>query len=215
MTSQSALLTPGTRGMRPEGLEPPRVAPPAPKAGASASSATVARLPHYSMRLTRVALAAVVALAHPLQSAVAQSTRTDLDPEALQRLLRAAEAAHSDAVVLWKDGHQVGAWRFGHARRKLQVMSITKSIVSLAIGRLVTTGRIKSLDTPVAEFYPEWRQGQKQTITLRHVLTHTSGLQDRPDAGVEVERSPDVVRLALSAELADPPGTRFMYNNKT
>src|SRR5436189_2906284 len=28
--------------MRPEGLEPPRVAPPAPKAGASASSATVA-----------------------------------------------------------------------------------------------------------------------------------------------------------------------------
>src|SRR5256885_13589532 len=31
--------------MRPEGLEPPRVAPPAPKAGASANSATVANFP--------------------------------------------------------------------------------------------------------------------------------------------------------------------------
>ena len=30
----------------------------------------------------------------------------------------------------------------------------------------------------------------------------------------EVETSPDVVQLALAAELFDPPGDRFHYNNK-
>ena len=147
-------------------------------------------------------------------STPAQTTRTDLDPAALQRLLRAADVAHSDAVVLWKDGRPVGTWRFGRPRRKLEVMSITKSIVSLAIGRLVTTGGISSVDVPISQFYPEWREGPKRGITLRHVLTHTSGLQDRPDAGVEVERSRDLVHLALVADLSDPPGTRFVYNNK-
>lgn len=33
-----------------------------------------------------------------------------IDAPALQQLLRAAEAAHSDAVVVWKDGRKVGAW---------------------------------------------------------------------------------------------------------
>src|SRR6185503_3848972 len=43
--------------MRPEGLEPPRVAPPAPKAGASASSATVAR--RYNNSMPRAVLASL------------------------------------------------------------------------------------------------------------------------------------------------------------
>jgi len=92
-------------------------------------------------------------------------------------------------------------------------MSMTKSVVNLAIGRLVTTGAIPSIDEPVYRFYPEWRQGRKQEITLRHLLNHTSGLQD-PGNSSDVERSPDAVRLALAAELSDPPGSRFAYNSK-
>jgi CubicO group peptidase (beta-lactamase class C family) len=137
-----------------------------------------------------------------------------LDSAALQRLLRSAGAAHSDAIVIRKDGEQVGAWTFGKPRRKIEAMSATKSIVSLAIGRLVTTGAIRSVDEPVFTFYPEWKQGRKQEITLRHLLDHTSGLQNFPNTGVEIYPSPDFVRLALAAELSDPPGTRFSYNNK-
>lgn len=70
----------------------------------------------------------------------------------------------------------------------------------------MTTHAITSIDDPVFKYYPEWRQGQKQNITLRHVLTHTSGLQD-PGNSSDVERSPDAVRLALAAELSDPAGT--------
>jgi CubicO group peptidase (beta-lactamase class C family) len=79
---------------------------------------------------------------------------------------------------------------------------------------LITLGRIESLDTPLYEFFPEWKQGLKQKITLRHVLSHTSGLQNVPDTRVEIYPSPDFVQLALAAELAHPPGTKFEYNNK-
>ena len=135
-----------------------------------------------------------------------------VDGPALQRLLRAAEAAHSDAVVVWKDGREVGAWYFGKAPRHIEAMSATKSIVNLAIGRLVTTGAIRSIDDSVSKYYPEWKQGRKRAITIRQLLDHTSGMQS--DGSQEVESSPDVVRLALAAEITDEPGTRFYYNNK-
>src|SRR5678816_2520110 len=91
-------------------------------------------------------------------------------------------------------------------------MSATKSIASLAVGRAVTLGVIPSIDAPVAHYYPEWRQGQKAAITIRQLLDHTSGMQ--AGSSNEVETSPDVVQLALAAELSDAPGTHFYYNNK-
>ncbi|GEM_PF-173253 len=132
----------------------------------------------------------------------------------LPELLRAAEEARSDAVVILKDGKLVGEWYFNGKPRLLETMSVTKSIVSLAIGRLLTLGLLESIDVPVYTFYPEWKQGRKQEITIRHILSHTSGLQNVPDARVEIYPSPDFVQLALAAELKSPPGTRFEYNNK-
>jgi CubicO group peptidase (beta-lactamase class C family) len=49
------------------------------------------------------------------------------------------------------------------------------------------------------------------------LLNHTSGIQNVPNASVEIERKfPPVnaIKLALAAELTDPPGTVFSYNNK-
>ncbi len=159
-------------------------------------------------RLLTIALIAP-ATAH---RAPAQAARGGIDFVALQQLLRAAEAAHSDAVVLWKDGRKIGAWYFGKRPTRIGAMSATKSIVNLAIGRLVTTGMIRSVDEPVTKYFPEWRQGKKQAITIRQLLDHTSGMQS--DGSQEVESSRDVVQLALAAELSDAPGTHFYYNNK-
>jgi CubicO group peptidase (beta-lactamase class C family) len=66
----------------------------------------------------------------------------------------------------------------------------------------------------VYEFYPEWKQGSKRLITVRHLLNHTSGLQNVPNSTVEIYPSPNVIKLALAAELSDAPGSRFSYNNK-
>lgn len=145
-------------------------------------------------------------------TAVLAQSPTGVDPAALNRLLAAAEATHSDAVVIWKDGRLVGSWHFGKPDVPIEAMSATKSIASLAVGRAVTLGAIPSIDDPVARFYPQWRQGQKARITVRQLLDHTSGMQ--VGESNEVETSPDVVQLALAAELSDAPGARFNYNNK-
>jgi len=93
-------------------------------------------------------------------------------------------------------------------------MSCTKSVVGLAVGSLIADGALTDLEQPVWRFYPEWKQGAKQRITLRHLLNHTSGLQNLPSAEEEINHAPDAVRLALAAELTAEPGTRFSYNNK-
>ena len=137
-----------------------------------------------------------------------------IDETALERLRTAAEESHSDAVVVMQHGEVVADWRFDGRARPIELMSVAKSVVALGIGLLVTDGRVDSLDTPVHAWYPEWKQGRKQAITLRHLLSHTSGLQNNPNAGAEIYPSPDVVRLALAAELDADPGARFSYNNK-
>lgn len=134
--------------------------------------------------------------------------------EALERLQAAAEASHSDAVVVIHKGTEILAWPAAREPEPIETMSVTKSIANLVIGRLVTTGAIQSIDVPVASFYPEWRQGKKKDITIRHLLAHTSGLQNHPRADMEIYPAPDVVQLALCAELDADPGTKFAYNNK-
>ena len=132
----------------------------------------------------------------------------------LDKLLTRAKETHSDAVVVMKGGKIVGEWYSTDKPEKIELMSCTKAIVGLIVGKLIDEGKIKSLDQSVSDFYPEWKQGQKKLITIKHLLNHTSGLQNVGNTSVEIYPSPDIVRLALAAELSYAPGTRFSYNNK-
>lgn len=137
----------------------------------------------------------------------------------MQRLLEHAEAANSDGLVLIRNARVIVDETFGKRERPIYISSAGKSLVSMGIGHLLHTGHIESLDTPVWTFFPEWKQGLKQEITIRHLLNHTSGLQNNTNASVELEPPPnwrvaDVVRLALAAELTEAPGDTFRYNNK-
>jgi CubicO group peptidase (beta-lactamase class C family) len=139
--------------------------------------------------------------------------RRQINKAALDDLVDAAQKAHSSALVIWKDGRPYGEWYFDGKAHKIEAMSATKSVVNLAIGKLITEGKIKSLDQPVYDFYPEWKQGRKKSITIRHLLNHTSGLEGQPTTA-EIYASPNFVQLALAAELSSDPGTTFFYNNK-
>jgi CubicO group peptidase (beta-lactamase class C family) len=134
-----------------------------------------------------------------------------LDPAAVERLLAEAGTSRTSALVLLVDGKVAGEWYFGGWTTRIETMSVTKSVVSLAIGFLVDDGKL-TLDTPLATFYPELAQGRKERITVRHVLNHTSGIAADPVA-TRMERSPDFVRFALAAEMDAAPGERFFYNN--
>ncbi len=53
--------------------------------------------------------------------------------------------------------------------------SMAKSIISLLIGVALDEGKIKSIDEPVANYLPEF-EDEKKDITIRHILTMSSGL---------------------------------------
>ena len=139
---------------------------------------------------------------------------TAIDPAALEQLLERAKASESDALVLVLDGKTIGAWYFDRPVGPIEAMSATKSVVALAFGLLIAEKKLDSLDAPVARWFPEWNQGRKSKITIRHLLGNRSGLQNVPHTGVEIYPSADFVQLALCAELAEEPGSTFRYNNK-
>lgn len=152
---------------------------------------------------------------HAQESAeVAPFVSIEIDSDRLEGLLLAAKESHSDAVIVIQNGERKAEWYSDTGRRPIETMSVLKSIVSLGMGRLLYLEKIDSLDQKVCEFYPEWNQGQKKLITIRHLLNHTSGLQNNPNAGVEIYPSPDAIQLALAAEVTEAPGTVFRYNNK-
>lgn len=135
-----------------------------------------------------------------------------VDATALKALLERAEVTRSSALVILRSGKLIGEWYFGGPSALTETMSATKSITSLAIGILVDEGRIRSLDEPVATFFPEWRDGVHDAITLRHILSHTSGLHaDRTTQ--KIYASKDFVRFALDSGIDAPAGSQFFYNN--
>lgn len=173
--------------------------------------------------LAAISISPMASKADEPKAAVARDTdpfprgepaKLGINADALEKLRKRAEESNSIAVVIIKDGRLIADWDFGQKRERIEAMSATKSIVSLAIGRLIDTGKVRSVDQPVCDFYPEWKQGRKKSITIRHLLSQTSGLQNLRTTAPEIYPSPDFVQLALAAELSDAPGSKFSYNNK-
>lgn len=136
----------------------------------------------------------------------------EVDAEALEALIAAADSAHTHALVVFRDSVLVGAWHAGGERRLIEAMSVTKAVVNLAVGRLVTMGAIGSIDEPVHEYYPEWNDEERSAITIRHLLNHTSGIAS-PMPTAPIYESDDFVQFALDAEQEAVPGTELTYNN--
>lgn len=55
--------------------------------------------------------------------------------------------------------------------------SVAKSIVSILIGVAIKEGKIKNIDEPVSNYIKEFAEGDKNKITIRNLLTMSSGLK--------------------------------------
>ena len=101
------------------------------------------------------------------------------------------------------------------AARAFQVGSQTKMFTAAAILLLAKDGRLK-LDDPVARFIPE--ATDSAGVTIRHLLTHTSGVGDGIDLfAADPPRShyrfDDLLLLSRAYGPQFAPGTRWKYNN--
>ncbi len=138
----------------------------------------------------------------------------DLNQVILDSIVNESSRTNSNALIIYKNEKIIYENYFNKPIQRIDAMSATKSVVSIAVILLLENGFIDSLQQPIYTIYPEWNQGNKKKITIKHLLEHSSGLQNVSNAGIEVETAPDVIKLALSAELENFPGTKFSYNNK-
>ncbi len=54
--------------------------------------------------------------------------------------------------------------------------SMAKSIIGILTGIAIDEGKIKSLDQPVGDFLPKFKDGENAKLTVRHLLEMSSGL---------------------------------------
>jgi D-alanyl-D-alanine carboxypeptidase len=138
-----------------------------------------------------------------------------------------AEMARSNvpgvAVAVIREGRVVKLQGYGFAdvERKIEVTpdtifkigSVSKPIIATGIMLLAQDGKL-SVDDPVSKFLdgtPEsWR-----AITIRHFLTHTSGVVREGPAfdPFKVQSDADVVRSAYPLPLRFPTGSKWEYCN--
>lgn len=84
------------------------------------------------------------------------------------------------------------------------VFSATKGATAILVLRLVERG-VLALDAPIATWWPEFAAAGKQSITLRHVLTHRAGLAAvRATLTLEQVLAWDPVCEAIAAQAPDP-----------
>ena len=136
-----------------------------------------------------------------------------LSVPAFRALVQACAASKTDAIVLLRHGQVVVCRPSGQQMVRLPLRSVTKSIVSLAIGALIAEGKIRSLDTPVSFWFPEWATGRKAKVTLRHILEHTSGLEHEAGDGQMMSQT-DVIAYVRRLPLVSEPGSQFSYNGE-
>jgi CubicO group peptidase (beta-lactamase class C family) len=132
-----------------------------------------------------------------------------VDPDRLQELVDQAWNTRTDALCVWVRGELVVEWPPEAVQKPIETMSVTKSIVGLAVMALRDEEKLR-LDQPASTWAPRWRRDRRRAITLEHLLDQASGLAAPMPA--TVYRQTDFVAFARGLLAIDKPGG-FSYNN--
>ena len=97
--------------------------------------------------------------------------------------------------------------------------SAAKSMVGLCIGIAMDEGKIDSVDQKVADFLPEFKKGQLSKISIRHLLTMSSGLswtesgKNPYSNNAEGYYGNNLRELVISQKAIEEPGKFFDYKS--
>lgn len=173
------------------------------------------------MRWTFLALAAL--------AGCQTAPQTQLTAQPLPaNLISGAERSHAPGMVgaILRDGRVEAAYAWGGAacdgsgvadiNDAYEVGSISKHITAVALLRLWERDRV-DLDAPVGRYLDDIPEAWR-AVTLRQLLTHTSGVPDYEEAGgysvYETSPTPaEVYAIVSSRPLDFEPGTKWSYSN--
>jgi uncharacterized protein YbbC (DUF1343 family)/CubicO group peptidase (beta-lactamase class C family) len=91
--------------------------------------------------------------------------------------------------------------------------SLTKVIACTpAVMLLIERGQVK-LDEPVKTYIPEFKGQDKDPITVRQLMTHTSGLRGDIETKTDWHGQPAAIEKACAEKLQGAPGSVFRYSD--
>ena len=91
--------------------------------------------------------------------------------------------------------------------------SLTKVVgMTTAMMQLYEQGKI-SLDAPLQRYIPEWQGPHKELVTIRHLITHTSGLPAFKPYDQQTHDPDSLAKLMFTTPLDTLPGVRMVYSD--
>lgn len=150
-----------------------------------------------------------------------KSNATQRDWNSVTAILDTAVADNTirAASVFLRVGDEIFEKQFGTAqsnRSAFLLGSITKPMAIAAVMTLYDRG-VFDLDDPVVKYLPEFQGERRNQVTIRHLLTHTSGLPDQlPDNNHWRRSHASLKQFADQAILLTPrfqPGTQYEYSS--
>lgn len=139
----------------------------------------------------------------------------------------AAADLFSGAVLLAKDGQTLFTRAHGWASRSFRVpnrvdtrfniASMTKMFTAVAIAQLVEQG-VLAFEEPISTHLPDYPREVADTVTIHHLLTHTSGMGSFWNEAFAASRTKlrtvsDYIPLFRDEPLSFAPGLRWQYSN--
>jgi len=95
--------------------------------------------------------------------------------------------------------------------------SMAKTFVSMLVGIAIEEGKIKSIDEVVSDFLPEFKEGDNAKLTIKHLLTMSSGINFdenyvNPIAyPAAAYYGSDLKKLTFGYKVTEEPGKVFKY----
>jgi CubicO group peptidase (beta-lactamase class C family) len=150
--------------------------------------------------------------------------------EKLDQYLNAADTVlqFNGTALVAKGGKVIFAKGYGMADRekktpntvdtKFLIGSITKQFTATAIMQLVADKKL-DIDNPISTYLTDYPKSTGDKITIRHLLTHTSGIQNFTDLpAYQGMRDKSMTPQQVVAQFKDlpldfEPGTKFNYSN--
>ncbi len=167
------------------------------------------------------------------QLVIASASAVEINLPATTAMLQSIDSAINEAVnkskipggVIWLEKENKKYHKaYGHqsllpVKRSMKnasifdAASLTKVMATApSIMILIEQGRI-ALDDPVRKHLPEFNGGNKNKVTIKQLLTHTSGLRPVLPKKPAWKGYDEAIKLGISQKLVELPGKKFRYSD--